>query len=36
MRIIRIWYILVLKSADPEISFIKDIPDINPKSEEKV
>ena len=32
IRITRIRYILVLKLADLEASFIKNIPDINPKS----
>ena len=36
IRITRIYYILVLKLADPEVPLIKDIPDINPKSQEKV
>ena len=36
IRIIRIWHILVLKLVDPEKPLIKDIPDINPKSQEKV
>ena len=36
MRIIRIYYILVLELVDPEAPLIKNIPDINPKSQEKV
>ena len=36
MRIIRIHYILVLKLVDPEASLIKNILNINPKSQEKV
>ena len=36
MRIIRIYYTLVLKLVDPEASLIKDILDINPKSQEKI
>ena len=36
MRITRIRHILVLKLIDPEIPLIKNIPDINPKSQEKV
>ena len=36
MRIMKIWYILVLELVDPEAPFIKNIPDINPKSQEKV
>ena len=36
MRITKIQYILVLKLVDPEASLIKDIPDINPESQEKV
>ena len=36
MRIIRIRYILVLKLVDPDIPIIKDISDIDPKSQEKV
>ena len=36
MKIIKIRYILVLKLVDPEASLIKDIPDIDPKSQEKV
>ena len=35
IKITRIRYILVLKPADPEASFMKDIPDINPKSQKK-
>ena len=36
IRIIRIRYILVLELVDPETLLIKNIPDINPKSQEKV
>ena len=36
MRIIRIYYILVLKLVDPEAPLIKDILDIDLKSQEKV
>ena len=36
MRITKIQYILVLKLVDPEALLIKDIPDINPKSQKKV
>ena len=36
MKITRIRYVLVLKLADPETPLIKDIPDIDPKSQEKV
>ena len=36
MRIMRIRYISVLELADPEVPLIKDIPDIDPKSQEKV
>ena len=36
MRITRIHYILVLKLVDPEAPLMKDIPDINPKSQKKV
>ena len=36
MRITRIRYVLVLKSADPEAPLIENIPDINSKSQEKV
>ena len=36
IKIIKIRHILVLKPADPEAPLIKDIPDINPKSQEKV
>ena len=32
----KIRYISVLKLADPGAPLIKDIPDINPKSQEKV
>ena len=35
MRITRIYYILVLKLADSEAPLIKDILDINPKSQKK-
>ena len=36
MRIIKIRYILVLKLVDPEAPLIKNILDIDPKSQEKV
>ena len=36
IRIIRIYYILVLEPADPEAPLIENIPDIDPKSQEKV
>ena len=36
IKIIRIRYILVLKLADPEVPLIKDMPDIDPKSQKKV
>ena len=36
IKIIRIRYILVLKLADPEAPLIKDILDINLKSQEKI
>ena len=36
MRIMRIQYVLVLEPADSEAPLIKDILDINPKSQEKV
>ena len=36
MRITKIQYISVLEPADPEAPFIKNIPDINLKSQEKV
>ena len=36
MRITRIRYISVLKLVDPEAPLIKNIPNINPKSQEKV
>ena len=36
MKIIRIRHISVLKLVDPEVPLIKNIPDINPKSQEKV
>ena len=36
IKIIRIRHILVLKLADLEAPLIKNIPDINPKSQEKV
>ena len=36
MRIIKIQYILVLGSADPEAPLIKNILNINSKSQEKV
>ena len=36
MRITRIQYILVLKLVDPEAPLIKNIPEIDPKSQKKV
>ena len=36
MRIIRICHILVLELTDPEVFLIKNIPNINPGSQEKV
>ena len=36
MKITKIRHILVLKLADPEAPLIKNIPDINPKSQKKV
>ena len=36
IRITRIQHILVLKSADPKVLLIKNILDIDPKSQEKV
>ena len=36
IKITRIRYVLVLKLADPEAPLIKDIPDIDPKSQKKV
>ena len=36
MKIIRIRHVSVLESADPEAPLIKDIPDIDPESQEKV
>ena len=36
MRITKIRYISVLESTDPEAPLIKDISDINPKSQKKV
>ena len=36
MRITRIRYILVLELVDPETPLIENIPDINPKSQEKI
>ena len=36
MKITRIKYILVLELIDSEAPLIKDIPDIDPKSQEKV
>ena len=36
MKITKIRYILVLKLADPEAPLIKDVLDINLKSQEKV
>ena len=32
IRIMRIYYILILKLVDPEASLIKNIPDVNLKS----
>ena len=36
IKIIKIRHVSVLKPADPEAPLIEDIPDINPKSQEKV
>ena len=36
IKIIKIRHVLVLKLADPEAPLIKNMPDINPKSQEKV
>ena len=36
MRITKIRYILVLKLVDQKVSLMENIPDINPKSQEKV
>ena len=36
MKITRIRHILVLKLVNPEAPLIKDIPDIDPKSQKKV
>ena len=36
MRITKIRYILVLELVDPETPLIKDILDINPKSQKKI
>ena len=36
IKIMRIRYILILKLVDSEAPLIKDIPDINPKSQKKV
>ena len=36
MKIIKIRHVSVLKLADPEAPLMKDIPDIDPKSQEKV
>ena len=36
MKIIKIRYVSVLELADPEAPLIEDIPDIDPKSQEKV
>ena len=36
IKITKIRHISVLKSADPEVSLIKNIPDIDPKSQKKV
>ena len=35
MRITRICYISILELVDPEAFLIEDIPDIDPKSQEK-
>ena len=36
IKITKIRHVSVLKLADPEAPLIKDIPDINPESQEKV
>ena len=36
MKITKIRHVSVLESADPEAPLIKDVPDIDPKSQEKV
>ena len=36
IKIMKIRHVLILKLVDPEAPLIKDIPDINPKSQEKV
>ena len=36
IKIIKIRHVSVLKLADPEAPLIKNIPDINPRSQEKV
>ena len=36
IKIIRIRYILILELVDPEVPLIKDILNIDPKSQEKV
>ena len=36
IKIIKIKYILVLKLADPEVPLIKNIPNINSKSQENI
>ena len=36
IKIIRICHVSVLKLVDPEVPVIKDVLDINPKSQEKV
>ena len=36
MRIIRIYYILILELADPEAPLMKNILNINPESQKKV
>ena len=36
IKIIKIYYISVLKLVDPEAPLIKNMPDINPKSQKKV
>ena len=36
IKIINIRYVSVLKIADPEAPLMEDVPDIDPKSQEKV
>ena len=36
IKIIKIRHVLILELADSEVPLMKDIPDINPKSQEKV